>query len=562
MPLMVFCTIYLRSVNDNNQREYALQRQYWLTQNAMRLTARLEAISNIVNVLQFNTDFLDYLQSEDSLVEMACNYMVNIRPLLVHQASADSHVFDLYVHQRQERLSQFLGHFRSLEFEQEKYRRGVWTLENGPEHVHSYRANDIVPWLLYRKNLYSKSYREWIGVIEVRVQTSIVLDYMSFDMAKDEPYMLVFPDGTIYCEGSNEEQPFDEERLSLLTADRSSQGCYITDSRRGLVNAIYLQELGCFYICWESENTTFHLSILSLIPILFALLGLFTLFYFLIIGTLMTRLDVFASKLRGMNVDELEELWEDKFRDDEIGYLYASYNYLIARIRQLVTDVRQEERLREAATYAAMQSKIQPHFLYGTLETIRMIAIQNDDEPVASLTYLFSKLMRYSLGRSDQVKLGEELEYCREYLAVQKTRLGDKLTYNFDVSDGVSEIMCPRFILQPVIENSIHHGLTHALSCGNIYVSVMESDGTVRINVRDNGIGIPTEELERIRQSLEKDDRPVESCAASNGFALRNVHRRLRYFYGDPYGVHIESIEGLGTSVTIIIAREERGRSC
>lgn len=85
---------------------------------------------------------------------------------------------------------------------------------------------------------------------------------------------------------------------------------------------------------------------------------------------------------------------------------------------------------------------------------------------------------------------------------------------------------------------------------------------TVRINVRDNGIGIPTEELERIRQSLEKDDRPVESCAASNGFALRNVHRRLRYFYGDPYGVHIESIEGLGTSVTIIIAREERGRSC
>lgn len=163
--------------------------------------------------------------------------------------------------------------------------------------------------------------------------------------------------------------------------------------------------------------------------------------------------------MRRVGPDWLGHSYTGPVGKDEFGYLISNYNAMIARIDELVNRVQKVEILKKDAEFKMLQAQIQPHFLYNTLETMRMLARANDDSTVSEMAYSLGSLMRYSLSRKDNTTIGEEWEYLRQYLAIHKIRMPD-LQIEWEKDEAATSIPCPRFILQPLVENSILHGFS------------------------------------------------------------------------------------------------------
>lgn len=210
--------------------------------------------------------------------------------------------------------------------------------------------------------------------------------------------------------------------------------------------------------------------------------------------------------------------------------------------------LRNEQQLME---YKMLAGQINPHYLYNTLETIRMKALTTGDREVADSIKILGKTLHYVLENTGTVftSLSRELEHVRNYLAIQRLRFGERINYTLridsDVDADAYQIL--PLLLQPVVENAVVHGLETVDGVGHILVEAAVEADELHIHVGDNGIGIPQEELQRIRTVLQQPEQPGSSVA------LYNIHRRIRLRYGEQYGVSIDSVAGQGTRVTLIL---------
>jgi two-component system sensor histidine kinase YesM len=239
--------------------------------------------------------------------------------------------------------------------------------------------------------------------------------------------------------------------------------------------------------------------------------------------------------------------------EDEIGRLSVSINNMLTRITELTDQNEQEVMAAQKAAYDMLAAQIHPHFIYNTLENLRMMAEMNDDEQVADLLYALGKMLRLSI--TDATSTGElsmEIEHAQMYLKLQQMRLNDKLSYVIEpVSPEIIHTECPRFLLQPLVENAIKHGFQQKKTPGNIIISSGVYEHGIYLRVWDDGIGFSTERLQQIQQELRREH-PVSPD--SHGIGLLNVHSRLRMFYGPGAGLTIESVPQQGTTCTLWLA--------
>ena len=164
---------------------------------------------------------------------------------------------------------------------------------------------------------------------------------------------------------------------------------------------------------------------------------------------------------------------------------------MIIRIRDLISDLNIAELKKKEADFYALQAQIKPHFIYNALETVRMTAEINDDEEVADLTYSLGCFIRYNLTTgSEDSTLDKEFENAENYLQIYKVSLGSRLDYSLDYNQSISEIRCPAFILQPLVENCIHHGLSDAKTSIKIDIYTNETPDEMCVTIADNGTGI------------------------------------------------------------------------
>jgi two-component system sensor histidine kinase YesM len=243
---------------------------------------------------------------------------------------------------------------------------------------------------------------------------------------------------------------------------------------------------------------------------------------------------------------------------DEVGTLARSFNSMVGTIRELIQKNYQIEIRQKEAELYALQSQINPHFMYNTLETIGMAVEEGDREPVVEMVTLLGRMLRFSVSnQSKSVTIGEEVQHVQDYLTIQKYRFEDRLQFNLVQDLGAREyhtLYTPKFILQPVVENAIKHGLEMRKTL-EIHISVSQEFGArsgktdLVLRVRDNGPGIPEEQLERMENML----RSASFKGRSSQFGLSNVNARIVMMHGPEYGIQIHSIEGKGTEVTIRI---------
>lgn len=235
---------------------------------------------------------------------------------------------------------------------------------------------------------------------------------------------------------------------------------------------------------------------------------------------------------------------------DEIGRLSASINDMLVRITELTRISEQEAMLSQRAAYDMLAAQIHPHFIYNTLENLRMMAEVNDDDQVADLLYALGRMLRLSI--SDQTSTGEismEIEHVQTYLLLQQMRMNGKLEYQIDpVDPAINSVKCPRFLLQPVVENAIKHGFSGNEKTGRIHITSGKYDKGIFLRVTDSGVGLTQARQADIAEAL-KNKKPISNT--QGGIGLANVHARLQMFYGPEAGLTLESEPGQGTVCTL-----------
>ena len=232
---------------------------------------------------------------------------------------------------------------------------------------------------------------------------------------------------------------------------------------------------------------------------------------------------------------------------NEIGSLTKSFDVMTRRIQELMEQNVHEQEQKRKSELKALQSQINPHFLYNTLDSIIWMAEGKKNEEVVLMTASLARLLRQSISNEDEVvPIANEVEYARGYLTIQKMRYKDKLEFQIDVDPSILHIPLIKLVLQPIIENAIYHGLKYKESKGLLIIKGFPKDGNAVLQVIDDGVGMDEETLAHIYDRHKVNYH-------SNGVGVYNVQKRLKLYYGEDYGITYESAPGEGTTATITI---------
>ena len=272
---------------------------------------------------------------------------------------------------------------------------------------------------------------------------------------------------------------------------------------------------------------------------------------FLIAGNLYKPLEKLVLAMQNVKNGNLDTVITDP-RRDEYQKVYEGFNLMLGELKQLIEDLSNEKSLNKQAEINLIQAQINPHFLYNTLDSIYSIAIIHKVDEISSMAAALSKFFRVSLsGGKTDTTLREALDIVKSYLTIQNIRFADKIQYRIDIPEEYMEITVPKLLLQPIVENSIYHGLEKKKGKGNLSISCSHMEEKLFIHIEDDGAGISEEQ----RRILEKILSGEEDTETGKHFALKTINKQVKLKYGKNYGLKIESESGKGTRVTISLPR-------
>lgn len=238
-------------------------------------------------------------------------------------------------------------------------------------------------------------------------------------------------------------------------------------------------------------------------------------------------------------------------RTDEYGLVFDCYNEMLDQINNLIENNTNEKLLRAEAELFLLQERINPHFIYNSLEIIYSLAKLNRTEEIPRITKALSDFFRMCLSDgSADVPLTTALDICEKYLIIQNTRFYDKINYSVSVEDGLESCIVPKYAIQILVENAVVHGIEPLLRPGNIQTTVVKENNMVIISVIDDGIGISLGKIEEINHQ-------INSPKSTGNYALKNLNRQIAVRYGDQYGVKLLQPENGGTCAQITLPYSE-----
>lgn len=342
----------------------------------------------------------------------------------------------------------------------------------------------------------------------------------------------------------------DQDHLNLVLQETDFPFSLQTiDGQQVYIACKHINE-GQWRLFYEVNATSFEQDFISLIQTFFII----TIFILL----LSLSVSVFLAKSISNPISRLSKTMQqvqngnfnirsDYHSQDEVGILSDNFNAMIENTNELIQTIYQKELLKQQAELKFLQFQINPHFLYNTLETINWISRIHGVPEAGEIAKALGDLMREGLREADFVPLENEIRNVKNYLLIQQYRYGDKIKVSINIDPSLLQVKTPKFILQPIIENAITHGVDPKIEGGTISVFGV-TDGTDTIlTVEDDGVGIPADKL---RNLLNENIRKADQGKHTH-IGLLNVHKRLQLYFGSSYGLTINSEEGAGTVVII-----------
>ncbi len=312
-------------------------------------------------------------------------------------------------------------------------------------------------------------------------------------------------------------------------------------------------------LCTIIENNYIHAqtnNIINLVIILGIILLFFSILLAIIIsGTLVKPIYKLKNHMVEVSNGNLDSYYETK-NNDEISILGKVFNQMLMDIQKLINQVYKVQTQKRNAELRVLQSQINPHFLYNTLDTIQWKALEYKAFDVADMINSLSIFFRISLSDGKEfITISDEIEHVRNYLEIQKTRYKDKISYSINLNESISQNLVPKMIIQPLVENSIYHGLKLKKQKGIININVLSENDYIIIEVIDNGIGMDHKMLATTKDNLY-------NSIESEHYGLYNINERLKLTFKDKYNIDIDSEFGKGTKVLLKIPKISEGFQC
>lgn len=243
---------------------------------------------------------------------------------------------------------------------------------------------------------------------------------------------------------------------------------------------------------------------------------------------------------------------------DEISALSLSFNNMIAKINSLIQTVYETKLLKKEAELNALQTQINPHFLYNTLQIIDIIAEQEGIDVICSVCRSLSRMFRYSISTGKEiVPLSNEIQHVKDYISIQKLRFKDRFDVIFDIEESLATHKVIKLILQPLVENALIHGIETKKEKCLITITAKNEDNLIQLSVEDTGVGMDEKQLESLRESINEEIvHAALDTVDRRSIGLKNVNARVRLYFGESYGIKIESKQNHGTKVTVVIPED------
>lgn len=247
----------------------------------------------------------------------------------------------------------------------------------------------------------------------------------------------------------------------------------------------------------------------------------------------------------------------ENFAIDEVDAIAVAYNKMMGRMETLVEEsIRKEaerselEVLQAQTEFKMLEQQMNPHFLFNTLECVNLLAIRSGEKSISKIIQSLSMILRYAISKETKVKVGREIQVLQSYIEIQRFRFGDKICIELDVDESLFELNMIKFVLQPILENAISHGVASVGGNGKIDIILRCYDSGLEFRIRDNGVGMSEEKLSKLRESIYSKTEVVEQ-RREGGIGLRNVCRRIALYYRDNGEFVVNSVEGEGTEVIV-----------
>ncbi|MCU6712938.1 sensor histidine kinase [Paenibacillus sp. J5C_2022] len=246
----------------------------------------------------------------------------------------------------------------------------------------------------------------------------------------------------------------------------------------------------------------------------------------------------------------------------EISDLIGTYNTMIGNMKSLLAKVKDEHEQKEQMRFKALQAQINPHFILNTLNNIKWMAFMRDDREVGEMISCLAALMEESIGRgNDIISIRQEIRYIENFMQLQKIKYNERITVNYDIPEPLLDGLTIKFMLQPIVENCIYHGMKKTKNKCRIEIRARQEADAVGFIISDNGAGMSRDRLKEVRTMLYEGS----AVAGPKHIGLKNVHDRIQLSFGAAYGVTIDSQENSGTEVSVKIPYqkcEEEERLC
>lgn len=560
VPVIAFGIYYYNQLNSSLMEEYAGGKQQLLTQAHASLQMDLLQIESNYGLFQYNTNLTRYLNGDfQNEGEYAYNYIRDIRPIVSYVHSGNSNIGDIFIYKRDTSVFMVPQKILPMETLEQQLLQEIAALKPGEGGWFTVPSETGQASLAYYQNVYADQFTKHVGVLGIELNDHMLQRFESTISNEGRSSVYLLPEG----EGNLAVPELPEDVREKIAS--SPDGYYHQEDKGTIINSLIVDKLNLRVTVVSQASEVFsnmHSRIIVLALSIAGLLFLLSAIYYWLASSVTKRILMLARHMRKVGADNFRIL-AHQHDQDEIGYLTFSYNRMLGRMDELVNTVQRSELLRKEAAYKVLQAQIQPHFLYNTLETIRMLAEKNDDQEVADITFSFGQLMRYSLSHErEDTKLGDELKNVGNYLTIHKTRLGPRLEFDLSIQEETKPIPCPRFILQPLVENSVVHGISPASRGGRISLDISEGDEGVTIIITDNGVGIAPERLETIQHVLDGRIDLGQLATTEGGHGLYNVSERIKAFYGGDSRLSIASGADEGTVTNIFLSKKKGAERC
>lgn len=553
--IWIFC---IHGLHQKSVHELIEQQQTQLENSYNILQTLYTKIDDTFSYVQGNRYLLEYLSGYYRTdADMVYNFIKYIRPFFeeIENTSTDFSGIKLYSsnpsilkpNPEMESMDNLELTAEQLEqLERQSYGDILWVIDH--------QSTRELPVIKGYKKIYDSQYYNCLGYMELLLSSTALSDFLSIQADSDSKTIYLFLNyEPIYISQSGTAEDICD---SSYIADKNHTAFCTIDSNY-YANSLYLGEIGLSFVSVGKTNhinSLLNNGILTGTSLLIGVLFLMSLIFFISMTKLPHRILRFSRHMQNASMGTFEPFLDDT-GTDELHTLICTYNSMIKKNTELIQDVHKLELLNRDARFAALQAQIHPHFIYGTLESIRMLALQNDDFDVEEMILAFSKLIRYSLSGSSTVTLQKEVEQIHYYLSIQKIRFADRLTYQEEILCDISEVTCPAFILQPLLENALAHAISKVLSPCFLTLSITQVGTKYQILVTNNG-AVPTpERIAQVNDLLSGKISLDKFQNSDHGFALYNVNQRLKTFFGPSATLQLHSENGI-TYTKLIFERK------